>query len=192
MGKKSLVMYSSHTGNTEKVALRFKKAFEKKGWECDLFKITKKTTKADLPDYKSYDFLCLGSPVEFKLPTEELMAVWNPKHGPFKPGEGPPKNIQQEIVFDADCKKGAVFATFAGHHLGMKEPEPALVFMESMIEHARFQCVGKFACPGRMFDGAGGWFDDINERPNERDLQKAEIFIEEIIENYYQSFREKL
>ena len=88
----------------------------------------------------------------------------NPKHGPFKPGEGPPKNMRGEIVFDANCKKGALFATYSGRHLGMKEPEPALVYKECLIEHANFQCVGKFACPGPMFDGAGGWFDNINGR----------------------------
>jgi flavodoxin len=165
------------------VAQRFKKAFEKKGWECDLFKITKKITIKDLPDYKNYDFLCLGSPVEFKLPTDELMAVLNPKHGPFKEGGKPPK--QEKVIFNSDSKKGVAFATFSGHHLGPKEPDPALVFMESMIEHSKFQCVGKFACPGKMFDHTQGWYEDLDERPNERDLQKAEIFIEEIIENYY-------
>ena len=43
--------------------MRFKKAFEKKGWECDLYKINKKTKADDLPDLDRYDFLCLGSPV---------------------------------------------------------------------------------------------------------------------------------
>jgi len=185
LAKKSLIVYSSHTGNTEKVAQRFKKAFETKGWECDLFRITRKTTIKDLPDYNNYDFLCLGSPVEFKLPAEELMAVLNPKHGPFKVSEKPPQ--PEKIFFNADSKKGVVFATYSGHHLGPKEPEPALVFMESMIEHAKFQCVGKFSCLGKMFDGITGWYKDLNERPNDRDLQKAEIFIEETIEEYYQN-----
>jgi hypothetical protein len=31
-----------------------------------------------------------------------------------------------------------------------------------------------------------GWYKDLNERPSERDLLKAEIFMEEIIEEYYQ------
>ena len=37
--KKSLIIYQTMTGNTEIVALRFKKVFEKKGWDCDIFKI---------------------------------------------------------------------------------------------------------------------------------------------------------
>ena len=43
MAKKSLILYASMTGNTEKVAQRFQQAFVKKGWECDIFKIDKKT-----------------------------------------------------------------------------------------------------------------------------------------------------
>jgi hypothetical protein len=201
MARKSLVMYSSHTGNTEKVARRFKKVFEEKGWECDLFKITTRTTAKDLPDLNGYDFLCLGSPVEFKLPTEELMALLNPKHGPRRPWaqKTPPPPPQREagaregagkILFGADSKKGVAFATYSGHHLGPKEPDPALSFLESMVEHRKFQCVGRFACPGKMFNSVKeidkvGWYPDIYWRPNKRDLQKAEIFIEEILEDYY-------
>ncbi len=200
MAKKSLIMYASWTGHTEQVALRFKKVFEKKGWECDLFKITQRTKRENLPNFENYDFICLGSPVEFKLPAEELMLTLNPKHGPKRPWaqkEVPPPPKPQvgagasgapgKIFFGADSKKGAVFATYAGHHLGPKEPDPALILMESLIEHAKFQCVGRFACPGKMFDGAKGWYDDLDERPNKRDLQKAETFIEEIIEDYYQN-----
>ena len=48
MAKKGLVIYASWTGNTEKVALRFQKVFEKYGWECDMLKVTKHT------DVKTY------------------------------------------------------------------------------------------------------------------------------------------
>ena len=85
-----------------------------------------------------------------------MMAILNPKHGPFK--EGPPLRPPEgtKIFFGADSKKATAFATFASHHLGPKEPDPALVLLESLIEHRKFQCVGKFACPGKMFDGAKG------------------------------------
>ena len=42
MAKKCLIFYSSFTGNTEKVALKFKTTFERNDWECDIFKIRKK------------------------------------------------------------------------------------------------------------------------------------------------------
>ena len=35
MGKKCLIAYSSITGHTEKVALKFKETFEKQGWKWE-------------------------------------------------------------------------------------------------------------------------------------------------------------
>ena len=66
MSKKSLILYSTMTGNTEKVAMRFRKVFEKKGWVCDIFKIDKKTDAINPPfNLEDYDFLCIGSPLEY-------------------------------------------------------------------------------------------------------------------------------
>jgi len=42
MMQRCLVIYSSHSGNTEKVAFRFKETFKKHGWGCEIFKIDKK------------------------------------------------------------------------------------------------------------------------------------------------------
>ena len=42
--KRGLIMYASVTGNTEKVAKAFAKAFENCGWSYDLVKIDKKQT----------------------------------------------------------------------------------------------------------------------------------------------------
>lgn len=63
MGKKCLIIYSSYTGNTEKVALRFKNTFEREGWVCDVFKIGKKAKDILHPpfDIDKYDFVCVGS-----------------------------------------------------------------------------------------------------------------------------------
>jgi multimeric flavodoxin WrbA len=84
MTKRSLILYASMTGNTEKVALRFKKVFEKKGWECDIFKIDKKTDVDHPPfDLEKYDFLCIGSPVIIGQPVEEILKLMfrNPLSG---------------------------------------------------------------------------------------------------------------
>ena len=42
MAKKSLIVYSSYTGNTEKVAVRLETAFARGGWHCDRVKIQKR------------------------------------------------------------------------------------------------------------------------------------------------------
>jgi len=189
VSNKSLVVYTSQTGNTEKVALRFKKAFENKNWKCDIFKVTQETDFNKLPfDYKNYDFLCVGSTVtRFMGPTDEIKNILDPPHPP------PPANIQipkgptpiKPIRFNSDSKKGVVFVTYAGYYMGPKEPEPALSYMSLMMEwRLKFQCVGKFACPGK-YQHHIGWYKDLDLRPSERDLIKAETFIEETIEENY-------
>jgi hypothetical protein len=52
------------------------------------------------------------------------------------------------------------------------------------VEHILFECVGMFCCPGKYGpkDSPTAWFPDLTKRPNARDLQKAEIFISEILE----------
>jgi len=197
MDKKSLIIYASQTGNTEKVAFSFKKAFENEGWKCDVLKVTKDTDFSKLPfDYKNYDFLCVGTPNTFKLPAEEINTFLYPPH-PAPPVNMPnpqgPKSMPtpqgptpvKPIKFSPDCKKGIVFATFSGVYLGPKEVEPVLSYMSVLMErNLEFQCVGKFSCPGK-FSRHTGWYKDLDKRPDERDLQKAEIFMEETIEDNY-------
>ncbi len=181
MARKCLIIYYSETGNTEKVALRFKDTFERNGWECDIFKIGKETDFGNLPyEYKDYAFLCVGSPVHDSLPPQEIIDAIRrePKD------VGKTKMLHRKIV--PGPKKGIVFVTYAGLHLGPKEAEPALKLLELEMEHQRFKGVGSFCCPGKIFDrvqATPGWYHgDIRGRPSERDLKKAEIFIEEIIE----------
>jgi len=180
MTLKSLIIYSSWTGNTEKVAKAFKNVFEKKGWECDIFKIDKKTDVDNPPfDYRKYDFVCLGSPIGHKrLPAPEMMNLMNVML----------EKIPHRVIVPGP-KKGIVFATYSGVHLGPKEPLAVLSYLKLQLEHMKYICVGEFACPGRSphrKDNAldlSLWYPDISSRPNKRDLQKAEIFLEEKIED---------
>jgi hypothetical protein len=217
MAKKSLILYASMTGNTEKVALRFKQVFENKGWECDLFKVDKNTDIYNSPfDCNRYDFICAGSFVHKSLPSERLVDTirWNKDNVHFTadqkvfdraqlsdhdekgleeriaggikaqgiippPPGGPGRQNPPKVIFGPDAKKGLVFVTYAGEHQGPKEPIPALALLESELEHLKFQCVGRFACPGR-FGNIQGWYEDLPQRPNEKDLTKAQLFLEEI------------
>jgi menaquinone-dependent protoporphyrinogen IX oxidase len=84
--KKCLITYSSLTGNTEKVALRFKETFEKRGWQCDIFKVRKNADDILRPpvDVRSYDFVCAGLGLRAHLPYNEIL---NMLRG-FHPGVG--------------------------------------------------------------------------------------------------------
>ncbi len=180
--RKSLILYQSLTGNTEKVALRFKKVFENKGWQCDIFKVDKDTDSANLPfQFADYDFMCAGSGVYAALPGKEITEVmYKYTHQPKRNGKI--VRVHRKII--PGPKSGVVFVTYAGTHLGPKEAEPALSLLDLNIEHLRFKCIGRFSCPG----GVGGrptpgqWFGDTSHRPSERDLQRAEIFLAEILE----------
>ncbi len=180
--KRSLIIYQTMTGNTEKVALRFQKVFNQKGWKCDAFKIDKNTDFANLPfKFEDYDFMCAGSGVYMALPGKEITdLMFKYTHQPKRNG----KIVRVHRMIFPGPKSGIVFVTYAGTHLGPKESEPALSLLELNIEHLRFKCIARFSCPGGVGKRAtpGQWFGDTRERPSERDLRKAEIFMEEILE----------
>lgn len=180
--KKGLILYQTKTGNTEKVALRFKKVFEKNGWKCDIFKIDKNMDVDNLPfDFQDYDFLCAGSGVYGALPGRALTDImFKTTHQPRRAG----KIVRVLRKITPGPKTGVVFVTYAGTHLGPKEAEPALSLLDLNIEHLRFKCIGRYSCPGKMGERPtpGFWHGDISGRPSERDLRKAEIFLEEKLE----------
>jgi hypothetical protein len=212
MGKKCLIIYSSLTGNTEKVALRFESTFEKNGWECDIFKIRRKAEDVLNPlfDINNYDFMCVGSGVIAHLPYSEILSVlrrlifgfdpriplrlrgedltyikepmpdsYVPKHG-----EKMESFPHKKIVFGSDCKKAVTFITYSGFDLGPKEAEPSMQLLALEVEHLGFKCIGQFCCPGYFVNHPtpATYHGDIRDRPNEKDLLKAEMFIEEKLE----------
>lgn len=206
MGNKCLITYSSYTGNTEKVALRFKATFEKKGWKCDLFKVRKEADDILRPpfDIRSYDFVCAGSGLRAHLPYNEIL---NMLRG-FRIGNDPriilrfrdetipyitepitdqrlnTKTIHRKIVLGPDSPKSVVFITYGGYEFGPKEAEPALQLLALELEHIGFQCIGQFCCAGKFLDDPTPrtFHGDIRDRPNEKDLLKAQMFIEDKLE----------
>lgn len=187
MAKRVLFLYASRTGNTEKIANRMKDTFTKYGWECDSLKIGDNTDiDREQPDVKKYDFLCVGSYVDKSLPSEKLHEFLrhNPinPHAPSKTGKG--SRSHRKIAVGP--KMGIVFVTYGGAHQGPKEALPALALLESELEHLRHICIGKYSCPGKqkMFNRPtpGMWHPDEYQRPNEKDLLRAELFIEEMLE----------
>jgi len=208
MAKKCLILYSSYTGNTEKVAERFKSTFEKNGWKCDMYKVRRRHEDIfNLPfDLDNYDFVCIGSGIILHLPYSEILNAlrWliydiDPRIPQRIRGEditylkGPvPKtkifakglSRHKKIVLGPDSKKAVVFMTYAGYEFGPKEAEPSLQMLELEIEHLNFKCIGRFCCPGKFLKDPTPrtYHGDIRDRPNEQDLLKAEMFIEEKLE----------
>jgi hypothetical protein len=211
MEKKCLVIYSSNTGNTEKVALRIKNTFERQGWKCDIFKIRKIAEDILHPpfDINQYDFVCIGSGLCMHLPYNEILNMLRGLRLGIDPRialrnrdesityikepvpEAPPLindprvlNRHRKIVLGPDSKKAVVFITYGGYEFGHKEARPAIELLALEIEHIGFKCIGHFCCPGKFLNSPtpGTYHGDIRDRPNEKDLLKAEMFIEEKLE----------
>jgi len=208
MGKRCLITYSSITGHTEKVALKFKETFEKNGWQCDLFKVRKNAEDILRPpiNIRSYDFICAGSGLRAHLPYNEIL---NMLRG-FRTGMDPritlrfrdetipyisepipeipphkdPKIDHGKIILGPDSPKAVVFITYAGYEFGPKEADPAALLLALELEHIGFQYIGRFCCPGKYVDDPmpRTFHGDIRNRPDERDLLKAQMFIEEKLE----------
>jgi hypothetical protein len=207
-------MYASLSGNTEKVALRFKSTFEKHGWQCDAFKLDRETDIHHLPfRFKDYDFVCVGSGVILHEPYNEILmplrraifgvdprlflqsrgeAITYMKYPipdpatpePAETSDGNEPMQHHKVVWGADSKKSVVFITYSGYDFGPKEAQPALALLALEIEHLGFECIGWYSCPGRFGDGATpqAYHGDIRNRPDEKDLLRAELFIEEKLE----------
>jgi hypothetical protein len=207
MGNKCLITYTSLSGNTEKVALRFRNTFEKHKWNCDMFKINRKTDILNLPfKFIDYDFVCVGSGLILHLPSEEILNVVKIQTGvdrrpiarfrlgeqagreqqsrPLKAEENAKPHMHHKIILGADSKPAVVFATYAGFEFGPKEAEPALQLLALEIEHIEFKCIGSFCCPGKFLNHPtpASYHGDIRDRPNATDLLKAEMFIEDKLE----------
>lgn len=172
MGLRVLILYSSYTGNTEKVASRIKDTFKTNNHETDIYKIDNSIDPEHPPlNYEDYDFLCAGSPVRRGIASIELVNMMM-LHRRGKKGK-----IVQGL------KKGTVFATYGAVHLGPKEAEAALKTLESCIELLNFKCVGSFSCPGKKVPHPiPDWYQgDTIDRPSATDLDNAERFIQKIL-----------
>jgi hypothetical protein len=205
LSKKCLITYSSITGHTEKVASRIQRTFESRGWQVDNFKIRKNADDILRPSYdvKDYDFWCVGSGVRVHLPYNEIINLLRR----FRVGRDPRTLLRirdesipyiteplpplpslerktghhHKITLGPDSPKGVVFITYAGYEFGPHEADPAFSILELEMEHCGFQIIGHFCCPGKFMDDPTPltFHGDIRNRPDERDLLKAQMFIED-------------
>lgn len=100
MKKKALIIYSSITGNTAKVAEWFKETFEHYGMETTMIKLTN-TMKWEQYEgkthFEDYDVVCLGSLIIAGAPTSKMVKT-------FSLGGG--TSLENNVTKNAEAGKG--------------------------------------------------------------------------------------
>jgi hypothetical protein len=160
---------------------------------------------------KDYDFWCVGSGVRVHLPYNEIINLLRrfrvgrdprtllrirdesipyiteplPAGSPPEPGmRNPGSGFHHKIILGPNSPRGIVFITYAGYEFGPHEAEPAFSLLELEMEHCGFQIAGRFCCPGKFMDDPTPhtYHGDIRNRPDERDLLKAQMFVEDTLD----------
>lgn len=161
---KSLILYWSSGGNTQKVADAIKSVLTEKGVRVDMVKITEDLV-IDLYDYELVFF---GAPSYQWIPPVPVQKfiknTMNRYRGGVRPIGAPKKS----------GKFGVVFCTFGGIHTGVKEGYVAGKYMAQFFEHIGFFVLDEWYTPGKF----QGWEEgsrlgklgDISNRPDENDL----------------------
>ncbi len=173
---KSLIVYFSATGNTEKVANAIREALNKEKVEVTLLTV-KEAGSEELYDY---DLVFLGSPSIQFLPAEPVIRYIKEKmkvhqeRGDIKVGA--PK---------LPGKTGVVFSTYSGPHTGINEVIPATRYMGQLLEHLGFEIAGEWHVVGEFHGrpelSTRGRLGDIRGRPNEQDIATVENLVSRLV-----------
>ena len=174
-----------------------------------MFKVRKQADDILRPPYDihKYDFLCAGSGLRAHLPYNEILNMLRGFRTEMDPRitlrnrdetipyitepvpEIPPHKIDpslshKKIFLGPDAPRAVVFITYAGYEFGPKEAEPAAQLLALELEHIGYQIIGNFCCPGKYLNKPTPrtFHGDIRDRPNEKDLLKAQYFIEDKLE----------
>ncbi len=165
--KTALIVYSSNTGNTEKVAQAIRLGLEEAGLQVTV----KKPETAGAVDYFDYDLVCVGSPSIQWHPTTKMDDFLKAKldehrkKGKIKPSA--PK---------VSGKNALVFVTYSGPHTGLSEATPAGKYMTQFFEHLGFNIMDEWYIlsefRGNLENNTKGRMGDIRGKPSAKDLVK--------------------
>jgi flavodoxin len=173
---KTLLMYWSATGNTEKVARTIQNVLNRENVDLEVQKIGEGVEKDLLP----YDLVIMGVPSYNFLPPEPVLRYVRQQmknhveRGQIKPGA--PK---------VPGKTAVVFCTYSGPHTGIREAITAGEYLGQFFEHlgfnvgAKWYIVGEFH--GRLDLSTQGPLGDIRGRPDQKDLAEVENNLTKLI-----------
>jgi flavodoxin len=169
---KTLIIYWSATGNTEKVANTISDTLVREG----IGPVVRKVADAAAEELYDYDLVFLGAPsYSFQPPDpvirfiKEKMKLHSEK-GDIKPGA--------PLV---PGKTAVVFCTYSGPHTGIREATPVGDYMEQFFEHLGFKVAGKWYTVGEFHGredmSTRGRLGDIRGKPDREDLARVESVV---------------
>ena len=163
--KSALIVYSSSTGNTEKVANSIKEGLQDSGFKVDL----KKAQEASEVDFFSFDLVCVGSPSIEWQPAKPMVDLLKSKLNSYR-DQGKIKPCAPKVK----GKNALVFCTYSGPHTGIDEATPAGKTMRQYFEHFGFNVVAEWYVPseyhGREDLSTKGKLGDIRGKPTVDEL----------------------
>jgi len=165
--KTALILYSSTTGNTEKVAQAIRLGLEDAGVKVTV----RKPEAASEENYFNYDLVCFGSPAiqwHIPRPLDDFLKKKLDEHrkqGRIKPSA--PK---------VPDKHALIFVTYSGPHTGLDEATPAGKYMRQFLEHVGFTVEEEWYVlsefHGNLENSTKGRMGDIRGKPTAVDLFK--------------------
>lgn len=167
--KRAVVLYWTHTGNTEKVAARIRAGLEAGGFEAE----TRRVADAADVDFFDYDLVCVGFPSynwHVPRPVDQFLRARFDRYraeGRVRPGAP-----------TVPGKNALIFCTYSGPHTGIREAIPAGKYAGQFFEHLGFVVVDEWYVLAE-FHGSEemstlGRMGDIRGLPSEQDLRRIE------------------
>ena len=168
---KILNIYSSKSGNTQKVADTIEAAVKTLKHDVTTVRIRKEANQVDILEY---DVVFAGSGVYACLPPKEMntflgaMGKKGMEQGEILPGSPRRHN-----------KKAVIYATYGGYHTGVNEAIPCVKSIGQLFDHYGFQIVDEWYIVGAFIPqkmqayNSTGRLGNISGRPNEADLKEV-------------------
>ena len=149
MSYKSLIVYTSLTNNTHKVAETLAETFRRYNIDVTMARLKPKYKGGEILELypEDYDFLCLGSPIIATLPYLNFNTCVGDQD------DHKVRNLllhRRTPISDPDKKRfGIAFTTYGGTFSGPRECLATLAVLSAYLETYGFTPVGKFACSGK-------------------------------------------
>jgi flavorubredoxin len=167
--KRAAIIYWSHSGNTEKVALSIEQGLTSAGIATTVMK----THEATNTDFFHYDLICFGFPSYNWHPPKQADEYLKAKFSQYKK--------ENKVLVGAPPVKGKsvlIFCTYSGPHTGIREAVPAVRYAGQFFEHLGFTVADEWYVLSE-FHGSEemstrGRMGNIKGLPSAQDLERIE------------------